>query len=64
MGTIPKYDSSSIKSLTDLEDFRLNSSQYVGSGGIDTDVQLFLEICLNATDEAIDRNKIYHIKVI
>lgn len=64
MGTIPKYDSSSIRSLTDLEDFRLNSSQYVGSGGIDTDVQLFLEICLNATDEAIDRNKIYHIKVI
>ena len=64
MGTIPKYDSSNIRTLTALEDYRINSSQYVGSGGIDTDVQLFLEICLNATDEAIDPNIIYHIKMI
>lgn len=61
---MPTYDESNIKTLTALEDFRQNSSQYVGSGGIDTDVQLLLEIILNATDEAIDPNRLYQIKVI
>ena len=61
---MPTYTDSDIKTLTALEDFRINSSQYVGSGGIDTDVQLLLEIILNATDEAIDPNIIYHIKVV
>ena len=61
---MPTYTDSDIKTLTALEDFRINSSQYVGSGGIDTDVQLLLEIILNATDEAIDPTKQYLIKVI
>lgn len=61
---MPTYTDSDIKTLTALEDFRINSSQYVGSGGIDTDVQLLLEIILNATDEAIDPNRIYDIKVV
>ena len=60
----PTYNDSDIRTLTALEDFRINSSQYVGSGGIDTDVQLLLEIILNATDEAIDPSKQYLIKVI
>ena len=41
---IPNYDSSNIKTLTALEDFRINSSQYIGSGGIDTDCQMAKEI--------------------
>ena len=62
--TMPTYTDSDIKTLTALEDFRINSSQYVGSGGIDTDVQLLLEIILNATDEAIDPSRIYDIKIV
>ena len=61
---MPTYTDSDIKTLTALEDFRINSSQYVGSGGIDTDVQLLLEIILNATDEAIDPSRIYDIKIV
>ena len=61
---IPNYDSSNIKTLTALEDFRINSSQYIGSGGIDTDCQMAKEIIDNAADESIDKNKQYDIKVV
>lgn len=61
---MPTYNDDDIVTLTDLEDFRTNHSQYVGSGGIDTDVQLLLEIVLNASDEAIDPTKLYNIKLI
>ena len=60
----PTYNDDNIKTMTALEDFRAHSSQYVGSGGIDTDVQLLLEIILNAVDEAIDPHRIYDIKLI
>ena len=61
---IPNYDSSNIKTLTALEDFRVNSSQYIGSGGIDTDCQMAKEIIDNAADESIDKNRQYNIKVV
>ena len=61
---IPTYDADQILTMTDLEDYRNNSSQYVKSGGIDTDCQLLLEIILNASDEAIDPNRTYDIKVV
>ena len=64
MASIPKYTGDSIRTLTTLEDFRMNSSQYVGSGGIDTDCQLLKEIIQNSQDESIDPNKIYTIKLI
>lgn len=60
----PKYTNESIRTLTTLEDFRMNSSQYVGSGGIDTDCQLLKEIIDNSVDESIDPNKTYHIKLV
>lgn len=62
--TTPNYDSSNIRTLSTLEDFRINSSQYVGTGGVDTDVQLAKEIIDNAADESIDPNKTYNIKVV
>lgn len=61
---LPSYESDQIVELTALEDFRLNSSQYVKSGGIDTDCQLLLEIILNASDEALDPSRIYDIKIV
>ena len=61
---MPTYTDENIKTMTALEDFRAHSSQYVGSGGIDTDVQLLLEIILNAADEAIDPTRIYEIKIV
>lgn len=64
MTTVPVYTASQIKHMTELEDFRVNSAQYVKGGGIDTDCQLLLEILLNASDEAIDPNRIYTIKLV
>ena len=64
MDNIPKYTSDNIRTLTALEDFRMNSSQYVGSGGIDTDCQLLKEIIQNSQDESIDPNKMYTIKLV
>ena len=64
MSSIPKYTSDNIRTLTTLEDFRMNSSQYVGSGGIDTDCQLLKEIIQNSQDESIDPNKMYTIKLV
>ena len=64
MDNIPKYTSDNIRTLTALEDFRMNSSQYVGSGGIDTDCQLLKEIIQNSQDQSIDPNKMYTIKLV
>lgn len=64
MSNLPSYTDDNIKTLTPLEDFRINYNQYVKSGGLDTDCQLIKEIIQNSQDEAIDPNRTYVIKIV
>ena len=63
MAVIPKYDDSSIRTMSALEHIRAKSGMYIGEGGVHADFSLIKELVDNATDEALDKNQVYHIVI-
>ena len=61
---VPKYDDTSIKQMTQLEHMRSKYSMYIGAADLDADCQLLKELVDNASDESVDPNKLYEIKII
>ena len=64
MGTVPVYDDSYIKQMSQTEHIRSKSSMYIGPGTVEANTNLFFEGIKNSADENIDKNKIYNTKIV
>ena len=64
MATLPRYDESSIKQMTQTEHIRSKSSMYIGPGTVEANFNLALEGIKNAQDENLDKNKLYFTKIL